>query len=380
VPLLQHRTRPGLAIAHDYLTQRGGAERVVLVLARAFPDAPIYTTLYDREGTYPEFQRYDVRPSWGNRLGVLRRNHRRALPLLPQLSHSLVIDADVTVASSSGWAHGFRTSGRKIVYCYSPARWLYQPDVYLGDKPKLIEHAGLRAIAPLLKRWDRTAQTTADRYVSISSVVRDRVRQTYGRDSTVIPAPYTSDVDVPPEPVTDTWFEHPGHEAFLLTVSRLLPYKNVDAVVSAMSLRPNRSLVVVGAGPERTRLRQMAPGNVLFLENLPHGQMRWLYENCSCLVAASHEDFGLTPLEAAAHGKPSVVLGAGGYLDTMLEAETAVFFDSPTAENVASAIDNAAERTWDSATLQARAQVFSEDAFVTRIRQVIHEVADVDSQ
>src|SRR5687767_3830186 len=106
-------SRARVAIAHDYLTQRGGAERVVLSLAKAFPDAPIYTTLYDPDATYPEFKHLDVRPSWMNRVGPLRRNHRAALPLLPLAASSITVPADVVIASSSGWAHGFRADGHK---------------------------------------------------------------------------------------------------------------------------------------------------------------------------------------------------------------------------------------------------------------------------
>ena len=117
---------PRVAIAHDYLTQRGGAERVVLALTRAFPDAPVYTTLFDPASTFPEFSSVDVRTSGLNRVSAFRRDHRLALPVLAMAANSIRIDADVVIASSSGWAHGFRTSGAKVVYCYSPARWLYQ--------------------------------------------------------------------------------------------------------------------------------------------------------------------------------------------------------------------------------------------------------------
>ena len=147
--------RPSVAIAHDYLTQRGGAERVVLVLAEAFPDAPISTTLYDPDGTFPEFRGRDIRTSWGNRIGWLRRHHRAALPLLPWMSNTLRVDADVVIASSSGWAHGFPTDGRRVVYCYSPARWLYQPEVYLGADAHPAVRLMLRLLGPAHRRWDR---------------------------------------------------------------------------------------------------------------------------------------------------------------------------------------------------------------------------------
>ena len=114
----------GVALAHDYATQRGGAERVALVMADAFPGAPLYTTLYDPAATFPEFAPLDVRTSPIDRFGVLRRHHRLALPLLAPAVGATPIEAEVLLASSTGWAHGFPTTGRKVVYCHAPARWL----------------------------------------------------------------------------------------------------------------------------------------------------------------------------------------------------------------------------------------------------------------
>ena len=119
---------PRVAIAHDYLTQLGGAEKVVLNMSRAFPDAPIYTMLYDPDTTFPEFQDLDVRVPAMNRIRQLRKHHRAALPILPMIARSVFVDADIVLTSSSGWAHGFRTNGRKLVYCHTPARWLYQSE------------------------------------------------------------------------------------------------------------------------------------------------------------------------------------------------------------------------------------------------------------
>ena len=125
-------TRPTVAIAHDYLTQRGGAERVVLTLRKAFLDASIHTTLYDPDSTYPEFAEAEVITSPLNRVPALRADHRRALPLLAPAASRMRVEADVTIVSSSGWAHGFDIPGRSIVYCYSPARWLYDTERYLA--------------------------------------------------------------------------------------------------------------------------------------------------------------------------------------------------------------------------------------------------------
>src|SRR5436190_19462163 len=116
-----------VALVHDYLTQRGGAERVVLAMMSAFPRAPLYTSLYEPETTYPDFRKADVRPLRINRIGLLRRNHRLALPLLAPAFSSLRVEADIVLCSTSGWAHGVHTGGKPVVYCHAPARWLSQP-------------------------------------------------------------------------------------------------------------------------------------------------------------------------------------------------------------------------------------------------------------
>ncbi len=359
-----------VAIAHDYLTQRGGAERVVLAMARAFPDAPIYTTLYNADETFPEFARLDVRPSWLNRFRYFRRHHRASLPLLPGVVRSMTIDADVVLASSSGWAHGVTSTGRKLVYCYTPARWLHQQRRYLGDHSSRGTKIALKLLSPWLRRWDFKAAHTASDYVTVSSVVQDRVHSVYGLPSLVVPAPRPStDTCVSePMPEVEEWL---GDEPFELCVSRLLPYKNVDQVVAAYVDEPRRRLVVVGSGPEKPGLRAAARDNVLFLEGITDGQLAWLYRRAQALIAISYEDFGLTPLEAAAFGKPSIVLRWGGYVETMVENLTAVFVEAPEAAHVRQALEQLDAREWDTDRIVEHAARFHEDVFVENIRELV---------
>ena len=360
--------RPTVAIAHDYLTQRGGAERVVLSLMKAFPEAPVHTTLYDPESTYPEFADADVRASPLNRVGALRRDHRLALPLLAPAASQMRIDADVVVASSSGWAHGFDTSGRTVVYCHNPARWLYQTDEYLGGAAwRSPVGPPLLAMRPLLKRWDRRRAGQVDVYLANSRVVQQRIATTYGREAELLPPPHGMDASAPREavPELDGW--EPG---YALVVSRLLPYKNVDTVIEAVR-GTDRRLVVVGRGPEEARLRATLPVNVRLLGGLSDAQLRAVYADAGVLVAASHEDFGLAPLEAAAFGVPAVALRGGGFLETVVEGDTGLFFDRPTPEEIAAALALSDRHTWDGDTLRARAEEFGETRFIERIRSIV---------
>lgn len=359
-----------MAIAHDYLTQRGGAERVVLAMAKAFPEAPIYTLLYEPDSTFPEFRDLDIRTMPINRIGLFRRFHRLSLPLLPLAVSLKHIDADLVLASSSGWAHGFRSTGRKVVYCYSPARWLYQSKRYLGERSSISAKVTLFGLRPFLRRWDKRAAAGADEYLAISTEVRGRILDLYGRGSTLVPAPYSVAVTCTPRASEKVvkWAE--GHD-FHLCVSRLLPYKNVDAVVEAFAREPHRNLVVVGRGPLETTLRAGATSNVLFLKDIPDAELAWLYENCRSLIAVSFEDYGLTPIEAASFGKPSIVLRWGGYLDTMIEGLTAVFVDEPKAENIRMAMDEIESRSWDASLITVHSSAYSEPEFIERLRNVV---------
>ncbi len=363
-------TRPRVAIAHDYLTQRGGAERVVLTLMRAFPEAAVHTTLYDPDSTYPEFADADVHTSPLNRVGALRRDHRLALPLLAPASSRMRIDADVVVASSSGWAHGFDTAGRTVVYCHNPARWLYQTDEYLGGSAwRSPLGPPVLAMRPFLKRWDRRRADRVEVYLANSRVVQQRIAMTYGRDAELLPPPHGMDAAARREPVPELADWAPG---YALVVSRLLPYKNVEAVIEAVR-GTHRRLVVVGRGPEEARLRATLPDHVRLLGGLSDPQLRAVYADAGVLVAASHEDFGLAPLEAAAFGVPAVALRGGGFLETVIEDETGLFFDHPTPEDISVALDVSERHEWDGDRLRARAEEFGEARFIERIRAIVHD-------
>jgi glycosyltransferase involved in cell wall biosynthesis len=364
--------RPAVAIAHDYLTQRGGAERVVLDIARTFPGAPIHTTLYDPDATFPEFRDLEVIVSPLNRVGLLRRHHRLALPLLPLAAHTMRVDAEVVVVSSSGWAHGFSTGGAKIVYCHNPARWLYQTDEYLGSgSMSQVKRAVVAAVRAPLTAWDRRAAHSADLYLSNSTVVRDRIDAAYGIKADLLhPAAGVSPQGRQAE-VPDLW--EWAELGYHLVVSRLLPYKNIDQVLRAVEGTEER-IVVVGRGPELPYLRRVAPPNAMLLHGLSDAQMRWLYAHATALLAPSREDFGLTPLEAGAFGKPVIALRAGGYLDTVVEGRTGEFFDEAVPEQIRAAIARARTRRWDVEAIEDHVDSFSRERFSQAMLDLVHSV------
>jgi exopolysaccharide biosynthesis polyprenyl glycosylphosphotransferase len=368
-----------VAIVHDYLTQRGGAERVVLSMLKAFPDAPVYTSLFDAESTFPEFSDADVRTVLINRIGLLRRHHRWALPLLAPTFSRLRVDADVVICSSSGWAHGAKVTGCKIVYCHSPAKWLYRAQDYMGTSSaghslvRLVRHSLMRlAVAALgrcLRWWDRRAAASAYRYLANSAAIRDQIESAYSIDADVLPAPNILDPDGPVEPIDGI---EPG---FFLTVSRLLSYKNVDAVASAFNDLPNQGLIVVGVGPEASRLEALAPPNVRFVGSVSDEGLRWLYANSCGLISAAYEDYGLTPLEAASFGKPVAVFRGGGFLDTVAEGRTGVFFDEATPLAIQTAALKLLSKAWDNDLIMSHAETYSESAFIERLQSVVADAS-----
>lgn len=366
-------SRPRVAIAHDYVTQRGGAERVVLAILRAFPGAEVHTTFYNPQTTYPEFGDYKVHVSSANRVALLRTDPRRALPILAGLSSRMKIDADVVIASSSGWAHAFPTTGARIVYCHSPARWLYESADYLGDAPRLSpKRVALKALKKPLLSWDRKAAVGADTYFANARVIQERIHRAYGRESELLGPPTTFPTEGSIEPVNalSDW----GAGGFTLLVSRLMAYKNVDKAIEAVR-GTNRRLVVVGFGPERERLRALLPNNARIVSDLSEAQLRWCYRHATLLLAPSREDFGLTPLEANRFGIPTVALRAGGYLDTVQEGVSGEYFDDVFPDQIRAALDRADERVWQRSAVEANAARFSETAFAQRLRAEVDRLA-----
>ena len=338
---------------------------MVLLLAEAFPGAPLYTSLYHPPGTFAEFAELDVRAAPINALRPLRQRHRLALPLLAPSFSRMQVVADVAVCSSSGWAHGAQVSGRKIVYCHTPARWLYQPERYLRGRSPLLQSVAM--LRPALVRWDKAAAATVHRYLANSSAVARRISSLYGVEAEILPPPPA----VTPDGANTEVAGVPSE--FLLCVSRLLPYKNVDAVVRALRTLPHEQLVIVGTGPQEAFLRTLAGSNVTLAGQVDDAQLRWLYERCSAVVAASHEDFGLTPLEAASFGRPVAALRWGGFLDTIDEGRTGIFFDTPTPEAIARAIGEVRAAHWSQSAIREHAATFSRARFVHRLQEIVEE-------
>lgn len=361
--------RPTIALAHDYLTQRGGAERVAAILASGFPSSPLFTSVYEPKQTFPAFAQIDVRTSRLQAIPQIRRNPRIALALLAPAFASMRVDADVVIASSSGWAHGIGTDAKVIVYCHAPARWLYQAQTYHGTLRskgsfRTVAKVATTGLGPLLRPWDQRAAHRAAHYVVNSRAVASMVAQTYGIDAEVLSPPPALDPEGPRTPISGI---DPG---FVLSVSRLLPYKNVDLFFEMARRRPDLRFVQVGSGPLRAQLEGQRPLNLQMLDSVTDDELRWLYHEAAVLVAPSYEDFGLTPLEAAACGTPTLALRAGGYLDTIIDQETGHFFDTLDPALMVDTLDHLLLDPPEPVVLRSHAKRFSRTAFIERMQEL----------
>lgn len=370
---MNSKREPVIAIAHDYLTQRGGAERVVLALTHAFPEAKIYTSLYEPSQTFIDFRNKNIITSWLNNISIFRHRHRLALPLYPAVMESIKIDADVVIASSSAWAHGIRTRGKVVVYCHTPARFLYLTKQYTGKKGFSLSNAVLNILKKPLISWDNKAAHRAELYIANSSVIQQRIYDVYGIESTIVFPPINAKNQSKTMPLELPLIQK-DNSSFFLVVSRLLPYKNVDKVIAAFRELPHQQLVIIGNGPLRQSLASNLPANIIIHSDVSEEELNWAYLNCKALIAPSYEDFGLTVIEAAGHGKPSIALEAGGYLDTVISEKTGLFMSSPEPTEIIRAIHDFQKQSFDTDLILSHAHSFHEQHFITQMRAQVEKV------
>lgn len=347
-------------VAHDYLTQRGGAERVAMALSQTFGDAPLVTSVYEPSSTFDFFETQAIDVLWLNAVQAFRRDPRRAFPFLAQaFSNYRVTDADLIVCSTSGWAHGIGGEAPRLVYCYTPARWLYQQQDFLLDQG-LSKRLFLRATATHLRSWDLKAAHRASMYIATSSVIADRIYRAYNIEARVIPPPVTIRTDLPQQPIPGL---QPG---FLLTVGRPRGYKNLAPLIAAMEDRPDDHLVIIGSRYNGPRVRGLG--------FVTEAELRWLYTNCIALLTVSFEDFGLTPLEANAFGKPVVALRHGGFLDTVIEGHTGLYVDNPEPRDILVALHRLESHQFQPNALREHAKRYALQTFTSRIQDAAREV------
>lgn len=359
--------RHRLTLVHDFLIQMGGAERVVETMAEAFPEAPVYTSATFGANLFPVFRSDRVRNSWMQKLPGMEKFHKKLFFLYPFAFKALRMGpTDLAWISSSSFSKWIpKPEGAKFVcYCHTPPRYFWNPDEYLENEiGNPVLRRFVRALMPLFRWSDLRQSRKIDLLLANSRNVQTRIRECYGRESVVVYPP----VDVERFKVSER------SDDFYLIVSRLVAYKHIDRAVRAFT-ESGKKLVIIGDGPDMGRLKSMAGENIIFLGRAPDETVTEMMANCRAYIFPGSEDFGITPVEAQACGKPVIAYRDGGALETVIEGETGVFFDQPEPASLIAAVEEFEEASWDPQRIRRNAERFSIERFIHETREILDAV------
>jgi glycosyltransferase involved in cell wall biosynthesis len=351
-----------LALVHDYLNQAGGAERVVECLHEAFPSSPVYTSIYDKKRMPDIFRAMDIRTSFMQHLPFVMKHFKKYLPLYPFAFESFDLSGyDMVLSSSSAWGKGIKKGkgATHICYCHSPMRfvWMYEDYIEKDEIGALVKMI-LPPVLKWLKKWDLKTSKEVDHFIANSVTTQKRIKLFYGRDSEVI------------HPPVDTSFFKPYNskiEDYFLVVSRLNPYKHIDLAVEAFN-EIGSPLYIIGFGPDEKRLKRLARPNIKFLGRLPDSEIVRHYSQCRAFILPGEEDFGLTPVEAQACGRPVIAYRSGGALESVIDGQTGVFFDKQEKASLIGAIKKFSGMSFDPARIRENALRFDKNIFKRKIK------------
>lgn len=367
MPLLPSPDIPDmrLTLVHDWLNQLGGAEDVLDHLLRFYPDSPLYTSIYDREKMPRHWQNHEIHTLWMDKLPDIYRKHQRYLPLYPLAWGGLDLsDHDVILSNKSGFCHGVQYGEKTlhICYCLAPTRYVWQFDLYAAREnlAKPIRWA-VRSQLGWMKYWDKQAAQRVHHFIAISHDIQQRIKHFYGRDSVVI---------YPPVEVENRFQPAKSNDGYFLSLGRLIPYKRVDLIVEACT-RLNLPLKVGGTGRDRERLESIAGPTVEFLGYVPDSELPDLFARCKAFIFPGFEDFGITPVQAQAAGRPVIAYGAGGALDTVIPGKTGLLFYEQTVEALTKSLQDFDETAYNPSEIRQHALQFDSRIFEQQITNFI---------
>ena len=369
LPPFQQPSQPRVALVHDWLTGMRGGEKVLAAFCAMFPGAPIFTLFHFPGSVSPEIERHPIHTSFLQRAPRLRQSYRSYLPLFPAAMEEFDLTGfDVVVSSSHCVAKGVipAPDALHLCYCHTPMRYAWdQEHAYfpkrkgLGPRLRSLALSGLRA-------WDAASASRVNTYVANSSFVARRIRTYYGREAEVAPPPVDVELFTPGKKR-----DRAAEGEYCLMVSALAPYKRVENAMAACE-KLGMELRIVGEGPERKRLAEMAGPGIRFLGKVGPERLRDLYRGARLFLQPGVEDFGIASVEALACGTPMVAVARGGILDVVEDGRHGVLYpdwEGPTA--LAEAIDKALRIGFNSLDLRDRAESFSVSRFTDRIRSLL---------
>lgn len=352
-----------VALVHDWLTNLGGGERVLAALAETYPDAHIYTSIYN-PNKLSMFEDREVRTSFLQNWPLAQNKHQ-LYPMLRTLAFESFnfSQYDLVISSSSAEAKGIITTTETlhISYIHTPTRYYWSGyEDYIQSPGMGVLNPFVRLVMPhyvkKMRRWDYAAAQRPDVLVANSQTVADRIDRYYNRSAQVIFPP----VD------TGRFKANKIKGEYYLVVSRLIPYKRVDLAIQACN-ELKLPLKIVGDGAEMKYLQSIAGPTIEFLGSLSDAQTEQYFQNCKAFIFTANEDFGITPVEAMSAGKPVIAYGYGGASETVIDGKTGIFFDKQSVESVVKAMMASEQINYSTATISARAELFSKKRFVNNI-------------
>ena len=355
-----------IAIVYDWLTNMGGAEQIIILFHELYKDAPIYTTFYTPEKLDDKLKNIDVRTSFLQGKKPVY-DHKKYFPLMP-LAFSLfnMKEYDVILSSTTSCAKGVKKRKDAVHICYinTPMRYAYEFKHEYTKDMNLIKKVLFNILMFFIRRWDQKNTKRVDYFISNSTEVQRRVKNTYNRDSVVINPPVRTKLF----DITDVDGD------YYFVVSRLVGYKRFDLAVKACT-ELNRKLIVIGDGPERKKLEAMAGDTVTFLGRQPDDVLKKYMQECKALLFPGLEDFGIVPVEAQACGRPVICYGKGGVLDSVIDGETGVYFEEQSVESLKNAILKFEKMKFDKEKIRKNALKFDEEEFKKKISEYVDKVS-----
>lgn len=356
-----------VALVHDYLTHFGGAERVLAALMELFPHAPVFTLVCDEKLLGKKLDTGRLRTSFLQRLPGAQRSHRYfPLGLMPLAVEQFDLsDFDVVLSATHSFGKGVITGPGTlhISYCFTPTRYAWDDShryVREFSRSTFFQRLAPPALS-YIRLWDYFAAQRVDVYLTLSHFVARRIRKYYRRQAQVIPPPVNVGAFSPSA----------SNDGYYLIVSRLVPYKRIELAIDACE-RLGRPLKIVGTGPEESVLRERARTWTSFLGFVPDEDLPMIYRGSRALLFPQEEDFGITALEAAASGKPTIAYRAGGALETVVDGRTGIFFGRQTVDDLAKAIQRYEQLSWDTHEIRRHASAYDQNVFLRRMEQAVH--------
>jgi glycosyltransferase involved in cell wall biosynthesis len=352
-----------VALIHDFLLDLRGGERVFAAICDAYPEADVYTAVYDEKGTEGRFAARAPQSTYLQRLRPTARTFRPLLPFYPSAIESLDLRGyDIVVSSSSAWAHGVLVDpgAVHVCYCHNPFRYAWNEREATVSARSAVTRAPLRALLSRWRRWDWIAAQRVDTYVANSAITAARIRRYFGRESTVLHPPVEL-ARFSPGPVG----------AHYLVLAELMAHKRIDVAIRAFNAL-GLPLVVVGDGPESRRLRRLAGPTVRLTGRLSDDGVADLLRTSQALVVTAEEEFGIAAVESLASGRPVIALRSGGVLETVTAGRTGVFYepaDDPQA--LAAVVRSFHPGAVDPADCVTAARRFGVERFQERLRTIV---------